>query len=148
MSELQEEYEILISGYLDGELTPEDEQRLEAMLASSAACRREFDAMKQLVTGTDAALRIDEPPEEVWDDFVDGVYNQLERKTGWVIFCLGVVALAIYGTVLFFSEPWASALTKFLIGVPVVGLAVLFVSVLRHRLHVIKTDRYTKEVHR
>ncbi len=102
--------------------------------------------MKRLVVGTAAALAPDDPPEEVWDTFLDRVYNRLERKTGWVVFVVGALALTVFGIVLFVTQPWASALTKLLLAVPVVGLAILFVSVLRQRLEVAKTDRYTKEV--
>lgn len=142
------EREELISAYIDGELTPEQAEQFEAHMDSDAVFRREVESMKALTLGTAAALCAEAPPAEVWDTYLDSVYNQLERRTGWVVFVLGALLLALYGLVLFVAAPWASPLTKLLISVPVVGLFILFVSVLRQRLAVAKTDRYTKEVQR
>lgn len=143
-----DEYEVLITGHLDGELDAAQQAKLEAHLKTCSVCRREFDAMKTLVVGTSACFAVDSPPDEVWDTFLERVYNRLERKTGWWLLILGVLALAGYGAVLFVREPWATAGTKFLLTVPVVGLAILFISVLRQRIRVARNDRYTKEIHR
>jgi len=147
MAQECESFQLLMSGYLDGELTPEDRARLEQHLASCGGCRKEFDKMKRLVAAA-SELRLDEPPEEVWDTFMDGVYNRIERQTGWIFFIMGAAALALFGLYLFLFEPWAPALIKLLIAIPVVGLAVVFISVLRERLFAAKTDRYSKEVQR
>lgn len=148
MDERNEEYLELISGYLDNELTGPQRDQVEGLLASSPAFKREFEAFKSIAVGTDKLYAMAEPRTEEWDTFLDGVYNRMERRTGWILFCLGLLALSLYGVVLFFREPWGSALIKLLITVPVAGFLVLFVSVLRQRLLVMKTDRYTKEVHR
>lgn len=143
-----EENEVLISGYLDGELGEEETRQLEAHLKECSVCRREYHAMKQLVMGTTRALQMAPPPKEMWDTFLDGVYNRLERKTGWVLLILGSAALSLYGIYVFYSDPWGSALIKMLITVPCAGLAVLFISVLRQRLRIARTDRYSKEIER
>ena len=120
---------------------------MERCLAENEAFRKEFERMKQLVNAT-SNLAVDIPPEEVWDTFLDGVYNRMERRTGWLIFVLGAIGLAGFGFYLFITEPWGPALSKLLIATPVAGLVVLFISVLRQRLFVAKTDRYSKEVQR
>jgi predicted anti-sigma-YlaC factor YlaD len=148
MSRPDEEYRILISGYLDDELEPEIRAELEAHLEDCPKCRREFDTMKRLFWGTSAAVAADDLPEETWDEFLDNVYNRLERKTGWVVFVFGVLCLTLFGTYVFLMEPWTSALIKLMVATPVAGLAILFVSVLRQRLENLKTDRYTREIHR
>ena len=147
MAEECESFQLLMSGYLDGELTTEDRARLEKHLASCWGCRQEFDKMRRLVTAA-SELRVDEPPEEVWETFMDGVYNRIERQTGWVLLVVGAAALALFGIYQFLSEPWGPALVKLLIATPVVGLAVVFISVLRERLFAAKTDRYSKEIQR
>ena len=136
-----------MSGYLDGELAEADKTRLDKHLASCAACRKEFEKMKRLISAA-TGLRVQPPPEEVWDTFLEGVYNRVERKTGWLVTIVGVVALTVYGVYLFVSEPWGSALGKLLIAAPIVGLAIVFVSILRERMFVAKTDRYSKEIER
>ena len=137
----------LISGYLDGELTPEEQAKVERCLEESEAFRKEFERMKQFVNAT-SDLAVEMPPEEVWDTFLDGVYNRVERQTGWLILILGAIGLTAFGIVVFIMEPWADALTKMLVATPVAGLLVLFISVLRQRLFVAKTDRYSKEIQR
>ena len=148
MSRTDEEFRVLISGYLDNELSPEVRAELEAHLEECPKCQRELDSMKRLFWGTSAAFAADDLPQETWDEFLDNVYNRLERKTGWVVFVFGVLGLALFGAYVFVMEPWTSAVFKLMVATPVAGLAILFVSVLRQRLENLKTDRYTKEIHR
>ena len=137
----------LMSGYLDNELDHEQQEKLRKHLDGCPACREEFDKMKQLVQAT-ATLRIETPPTEDLDHFLDSVYNRAERQAGWLIFILGMCVLAVVGVYLFVTEPWGSALAKVCVATPIVGLGVLFVSVLRQRLVAAKTDRYSKEIDR
>lgn len=148
MKRCEDHYKVLISGYLDGELEPGQRSELEAHLAACPACQREMDVMQRLFWGTGSAFSATEVPDERWDDFLENVYNRLERKTGWAVFLFGACCLTLFGIYVFVMEPWTSALIKVLLAVPVAGLAIIFVSVLRQRLETMKTDRYTKEVHR
>lgn len=140
-----EAFQPMMSAYLDGELSPAERTELEQHLASCEACKAEFEKMKRFVNAA-SDLQVEAPAEEVWDRFLDGVYNRLERQTGWLIFIVGAVALTAYGVYVFVVEPWGSALVKLLIAAPVVGLVVVFASILRERLSVAKTDRYSKEI--
>ena len=142
-----EDVHALISGYLDGELSVEERENVERRLAEDAAFREEFEKMQRLVSAA-ATMQVEEPPDEVWDDFLDGVYNRLERRTGWLLITIGVAALVVYGVYVFLTQPGLSALVKVLCATPVVGAAVLFISVLRQRLYVARTDRYSKEIKR
>jgi predicted anti-sigma-YlaC factor YlaD len=143
-----EEYEVLISGYLDGELEPGAQRVLEDHVQGCTACRREYESMKRLVVGSRTVLAVAEPPPHVWDTFLDTVYNRLERKTAWSLFILGMFALGAYSVVWFYQVPWASVMLKTLISVPALGMILLFISVLRQRLRIARTDRYSREVHR
>lgn len=143
-----EENEVLISGYLDGELGEEEARKLEAHLEECSVCRREYHAMKQLVVGTTRAMKMESPPKEIWDTFLDGIFNRMERKTGWFLLIAGSAILSFYGIYVFYSDPWGSALVKILITVPCTGLLLLFISVLRQRLRIARTDRYSKEIER
>lgn len=148
MAERSEEQQVLISGYLDGELDAEGRARLEALAEADPVFRREFDAMKRLAVGTSAAFHMDEPPDEVWDDFLDKVYNRLERRTGWLILIAGLVALGAAAVFAFVWYDWGPAWLKVILALVWLGLVVLFISVLRERLEVAKTDRYSREVQR
>lgn len=148
MKPCEEHYRVLISGHLDRELDAEQQADLDAHLTVCPACQRELDEMKRLFWGTTSAFAARDIPEEAWDDFLDNVYNRLERGTGWAVFLIGATCLLVFGIYEFVREPWTNALLKVLLATPVAGLAILFISVLRQRLENIKGDRYTKEVHR
>lgn len=148
MNRCEEHYRVLISGFLDGELEPQERDDLEAHLQACPTCQREVDTMRRLFWGTTSAFAVNEIPETAWDEFLENVYNRIERRTGWIIFIFGAVLLALFSIYAFIMEPWTSALWKVLLATPVAGLAILFVSVLRQRLEDMKTDRYSKEVHR
>ena len=138
---------MLMSGFLDGEIGEDDRQELERHLASCQACTAEFEKMKRIVDAS-AGLSVAPPPEEVWDAFMDGVWNRTERRTGWVIFVVGIAVLAAWGLYAFVTDPWGTALVKIAVATPVVGLGILFISILRQRMFVAKTDRYSREVKR
>ncbi len=146
MAEPPEDFEPLISGYLDGELDAEQRAAFEARVQQDAALRHELEAMKRLYVGTAALCTVDEPPPETWDRFLDGVYNRLERKTGWVVLVVGLLLVLAYGVYAFITTPWLTAMVKVLIAIPVAGMAILFLSVLRQRIRATRTDRYTREV--
>jgi hypothetical protein len=148
MNRCEEHYRVLISGLLDGELDAEQQADLDEHLIGCRACQRELDSLRTLFIGTADAFGGAAVPRETWDHFLDDVYNRMERRTGWVLLIVGGVLLTAFGTYTFLMEPWGSALVKTLVATPVIGLLVLFISVLRQRLENIKTDRYTKEVHR
>lgn len=147
MNESCEEMQALMSGHLDGELGPEEKRALRAHVEGCAVCREEFDSLKVLVSAT-SELGVEAPPEEVWDTFLDNVYNRIERRTGWWILFVGLAGLTCFGAYLFWAQPWASALTKVLVATVFTGLLILFISVLRQRLFVAKTDRYSRDVKR
>jgi len=148
MNDSQEEFELLASGFIDGELSGAQQQRLEALIAERPSRRHEIDALRRIAACTSDLLHAGEPPEADFDTFLDDIYNRMERSTGWWVLAVGAALLALYGTFIFFTEPWGSAFLKLLVAAPVAGLGILFVSVLRNRLHTLKTDRYTREVHR
>lgn len=148
MQDTSDDFEVLISGLIDGELPPDEQKRLLGRIEASAELREKYESLQRLTSGTTAALAAPSLSPERWERFTDDVYNRLERRTGWGVLVLGAAALAIYAIFLFLTEPWASMTTKLLIATPVVGLVVLFVSVLRERLAALKHDRYTREVHR
>ena len=137
----------LLAGYLDGEIPSSDREEVEAHLEGCAECRGELDEMRVLVDVT-TQLQVAQPEEEVWDSFLDGVYNRVERKSGWLLLILGVLILSAMGLFYYVVQPWTSVTAKMAFGLPFVGLAILFISVLRERLSIRGTDRYSRDVHR
>lgn len=142
-----EEIHDLMSGYLDDELDKAGIERLETHLTQCEKCRAEFDEMT-LVVSASSRLSVELPPDEVWDTFLQNVYNRTERQTGWIAFIVGVVALTGWGIYEMIVLDWAEPIVKISTALALVGIVILFVSVLRQRLVTRKSDRYSVDIDR
>ena len=136
-----ERYKELMMASLDGEISSDDREDLERHLASCEACRREFRQLANL-TGLVGAVRLPRPSEEEMMKYWPSVYARIERGLGWGLLLTGVAIWVAYGVFAFLTDPMTEALTKLLVALPVVGLLMLLVSVIRERVHVSRTERY------
>jgi len=141
----------LLSGYVDGELAAEERRRLEEHLKTCEACRGDLEGLKTLKDDL-ALLKFREPSDAELERYWAGVYNRLERGMGWILISLGAILLLSYGAFQFVEsfllDSPVSWVVKVGAAVLVSGLVVLLVSLVRERLVVRKTDRYSKEVDR
>jgi len=137
----------MLSGYLDDELDEEGRSLLENHLATCSGCKDDLESMTELLV-VSGDMELDMPPDDVWDDFSEKVYNRLERRTGWMLLIVGTVALGLVGLYYLVTTDWASPPVKTTVELLLAGLLILFVSVLRQRLFVRKSDRYSRNVHR
>jgi hypothetical protein len=136
--------------YLDNELSDEQKRAFEAHLASCPTCAAEMEDFKKLKRITEGMALV-EPEERLWQQYWGGVYNRIERGIGWVVFSLAGILLLIYGgfTAIekVIDDPNVSVLLKAGLLALLVGLAILFVSVVRERIYFWSRDRY-KDVRR
>jgi len=136
--------------YLDNELDEAQKQAFEAHLASCPKCQQELEEFKTLKQITDG-VELVEPEDRLWQQYWGGVYNRIERGIGWVVFSVAGILLLIYGgfTAIenVITDPGISALLKVGLLALLVGLAILFVSVVRERIFFWSKDRY-KDVRR
>ena len=137
----------MMSGYLDDELDDAETKRFDEHIKSCAECRRELTEMTEVISVT-SELGIEEPEEEVWDEFLGNVYHRLERKTGWYLVVIAVVLAASMGIYFLFLTDILPFKVKMVIEMFFIGLALLFSSVMRQRTRHRKTDRYSRDVHR
>lgn len=130
-----------LSGYLDGELTQQDRQRVEIHLSACQECSgmlNELEALRQRMGRSGLSQKYDDEWRETMDD--TGV--QLTRGIGWLLI---IAVMLIVGAVVIFqfiTDPGVDGFVKFLVSAFYLGLAALFVSVLRQRLIERKTDKY------
>ncbi len=136
----------LMMASLDGELSPEEMQELGRHLAACEECRREFEQLRE-VTDFVGRIELPRPSEEDMMRYWPSVYAKIERGAGWGLLILGVTIWVAYGVYLFVTDPSIGALVKLLIALPIVGVLMLLVSVIRERCCVGRTERY-KEVER
>jgi hypothetical protein len=135
----------LMMGYLDNELTDEQRGQFEKHLSGCSECTGELEQFRKLKAITDEVTLV-EPEDRIWQDYWGGVYNRVERGTGWIVFSVAAILLAIYGGFKLIEEividPTIGMLLKTGLLALVLGLAILFVSVLRERVYFWSKDRY------
>jgi predicted anti-sigma-YlaC factor YlaD len=140
----------MMMGYLDNELSDEQRNRFEEHLAGCPECAGELKEFQKLKAITDEVALV-EPEDRIWQDYWNGIYNRIERSIGWIIFSVAAILLAIYGGFKLIEEIVTDAAVGMLLKLGllalIVGLAILFVSVLRERLYFWQKDRY-KDVRR
>ena len=135
----------LMMGYLDNELDDEQKRRFEEHLAGCRECADEIKEFKHLKAITDEVTLV-EPEDRIWQDYWSGIYNRIERSLGWIIFSVSAILLAIYGGFKLIETIVTDATVGMFLKIGlltlVVGLAILFVSVLRERIYFWSKDRY------
>ncbi|MHA2043531.1 MAG: zf-HC2 domain-containing protein [Planctomycetota bacterium] len=145
-----EDYKDLMMGYLDEELSAEQIRSFEEHLTGCKQCSSQLQEFRQLKAITDQMTLI-EPEDRLWQQYWDGIYNRVERGIGWIIFSVAAILLTIYGGFkaieALITDPTVGLLLKIAMLVLLVGLAILFVSVLRERIFFWTKDRY-KDVRR
>jgi len=143
-------YKDLMMGWLDDELSDEQRNRFEQHLAGCDDCRGELEEFRKLKAITDEVTLL-EPEDKIWQEYWDNIYNRLERGVGWILFGISAILLLIYGGFRMIEEivrdPAIGFGLKAGLLAMIAGLAILFVSVVRERLHFWSKDRY-KDVRR
>ncbi|HUU28367.1 MAG TPA: zf-HC2 domain-containing protein [archaeon] len=143
-----DKFKPLLMEYLDGELDREGRQRVERHLAECSACCEELDSMQKMKNIT-SSMQLTQPEDEVWKMYWNKVYNRIERGLGWILLSIGAIILMAFGAFQFVqeflkdsSEPlWV----KIGVSALLLGVIILFVSVMRERLFIRKTEKY-KEI--
>lgn len=134
--------EALLSGYLDGELTQAEEQRVRIRLEDDPEARRLLEEMRVTREAT-MTTEFHVPEDLQWDERPRGPFSRLLRHGGWLLFVLwavGVAGFALWQLVVSPEPIWQKLLA---VG-GLSGLALLLLSVLLDRLRDRKTDRYRR----
>ena len=143
----EQEFEILLMGYVDGELDDEQRARFEAALAGDPSLQAELEEMRRLKDLT-ADLGIDEKSDKELKRFWGSIYTKMERHTGWALLLAGVLGLTSLALVVFLDSDTTHWSVKVLVCCMALGALILLWSVFRERLHIMPHDRYSKEIHR
>jgi len=138
-------YKKLMMGYLDNEFDAQQKQAFEKHLASCQACSAEFEEFKRLKQIADD-VALNEPEDEIWQEYWSGIYNRIERGVGWILLSVAAILLVIYGGFKAIEEIIKDPAVDVILKIGLVGLiaalAVLLGSVLREKLYFRKRDRY------
>ena len=126
---------------IDGELDDTQGRQLEAYLETDPDARAELEQMRALA-GRVEAVRLAEPPPEVWDRYMDDLRPKLERRAGFGLLAAGLAGLALAFALVFVRTPLVAPGIKLLAGGALAGGAMLFLSVWREKRHVRRHERY------
>ncbi len=145
-----EEIKILLAGYQDGELDPDQKRRVEEHLKTCASCRQELNRLDNVKEVT-RKVKYKDLPLEVWEGYWQGIYRRIERGLGWIFLSIGAIIMIALGAFYlvkdFFLDPTVGILSKFGVGALIIGGIFLLVSVGRERIFAYNRERY-KEVQR
>jgi hypothetical protein len=75
---------------LDGEISEVQDAELEGLIASDDSLRIEWERLT-MVKQTTSELELQQPPDELWEGYMDSVYRRLERGIGWIMLSVGAV---------------------------------------------------------
>lgn len=134
---------ILLSGYVDAELTQQEAQKVRIHIENCAHCRR---LHADLLTLKNQMQQLPYSPTD--EDRLNAIETDyLARGSSWLGWSLLVCGMLIGGGIAlfgFFSSPEVPGLVRFFYALLMFGGLALFLSVLRQRLRVYKIDKYRK----
>jgi len=131
----------LLSGYIDGELTQQQRQRVEVHCSDCADCERELADLTSLRKEIGAS-ELSQFGEDTWRETMADTTTKTARGIGWILLIGGVLVAAGIAVFAFLTDPSIELRAKLIAGAIYGGLALLFISVLRQRLIERRTDKY------
>lgn len=131
---------------LDNELSAEERAQYEAHVRECDTCRHELRALGRVVNLTDQ-LRLRVSDDEFWKGYWENIYHRTERRIGFLLLMGGIVAFLLYLLYRAVRSPEFFSYEGISFAIVLLGLVVIFISVVRERYHESKNDPY-KEVER
>ena len=135
-----QQWETLISGYIDGELTQQDRQKVELMLEKDARAQAIYGDLSRNA-GAVKELKLNIPPELATTVVNDATSRSL-GGVGWLLSLTGAALLTgsiIHEAIL---DPELPALVKISLAALAAGGLALLLQVGRQRWIAAKTDKY------
>ena len=131
----------LLSGYLDGELTQQQSQKISLHLKTCESCQKmldELEQLKQLVNQKDNPKLEIEKIEAIMNDSI----SSTTQKVGWAVLLIAMSIALIFSTVVFFGNEQISLTEKLFTGLFWGSLLGIFLSVVRQQWLARKNDKY------
>jgi hypothetical protein len=135
------ERQLLLTAWLDGEISPSDRTRFERLLTEDQALAAEATAQKNLVDMT-RSLSTLEPTEAEMRRFWSNFYNRTEWQIAWVLLILGVIGLIGEGIYLLLTAADLSWVIKSAAICTLAGALLLVWNTARLKMRTSRFDRY------
>ena len=131
----------LLSGYLDGELTQQERQRVEVHAGGCQRCSARLRELGKLRASI-GKLQLNGIAEAEWKQMMNDAVARTARGVGWLLLIGGVLAMVGYIGYEFVLAHADPPLIKWAVGALYLGFAVLLLSVLRQRFIASRKDKY------
>lgn len=138
-----EKIEIMISGYLDRELTQQENQQVRVHIDECTSCNKVYKEMKTLKEKM-GQLSYPKSDLEVLDELENDLFARSSAGVGWFLVILGAVFLVGMGVIEFVTSENTSWQEKGVIALIVLGPLALLATVIRQRVMTYKNDKYRK----
>ena len=139
-----EEFKALMMGMIDGELTDAESMKLNNHMIRCSSCREESEQLKGASSKLDG-IDIKEPDEGIVDKTWRSPYSKLTKNFGILLVIAGWLIMMIYGAYEFIVTKETESIPKYAFVIILIGIAILFITVLRDRIRSYRNDPY-KEV--
>lgn len=131
----------LLSGYIDGELTQQQQQAVRLHCEQCAQCTQDLADIRSLRERIGQS-RLSEVGEDTWRETMNDTTVKTTRGIGWLLVIGAVLAVAGIAVYEFVIDTAMPTHIKLITAAIWVGMGALFVSVLRQRLIERKSDKY------
>lgn len=131
----------LISAYLDGELTQADAQRMRIHIEDCSNCSKTCGELRTLKEKM-GQLSYPDSDAEMIKLLEEEPVSQLGQWSGWLLVLIPLLVLMAFAAYQSLSEPGTPIIVRLLFGAFQLGMAILFLTVLRQRLLSYKNDKY------
>lgn len=141
-----EHYSELLSGLIDGELSPEEANTVNKHLSRCATCRAEYESLLEDTSKLDT-LSFREPQDEALDGLWRLPFSGFARYAGLLLVIGGYLLFIGFGFIEFLTNEEEDFVARFGVMGIVIGLLILFGIAVIERVISYKTDPY-KEIER
>jgi len=138
------EYRALMMGLMDNELTEEESVKLNNHMIRCLSCREEYQQLKITSSKLDS-IKLKGPDKDILARSWKSPYSKFSKNFGILLIIGGWLITMIYGAYEFIIQKETEAIPKYAFVIILIGIIILFITVLRDRLRSYKTDPY-KEV--
>ncbi len=142
LAQNHEKMQRLLSPFLDDELTQGESRRVRVHVEDCRECAATLEEMRHLRSLT-ASVQFAEPPEDRMAQIERSLSVRMPRQAGWAMIVAGLLAWVAYAAVLAWRA-WPPGLQELMAGAIIIGLILLFVSVVRQRMIELPEDRYRR----